>query len=193
MTTKRRSNESDRTLMKLVKRGDARAYATLFSRHHEQIGRVAYLLLHDAAAAEDAIQETFTRGLARIETFRGESEPGGWFYVIALNVCRRALRDRRTHAGLTTTSKLDLGRRIGPPKRGVVTSVLRRETARRLTIAMGYLTEPQREVFALHYVENLSYDGIAKILKISPGAARALGFRARQVLQDKIGKMPPVR
>jgi RNA polymerase sigma-70 factor (ECF subfamily) len=177
--------EPEGELMHRAIGGDRLAYAELFRRYSERIARLAYLLLHDAASAEDAVQETFTNGLAKIHTWRGDSTPIAWFSAIALNVCRRTLRDRRTHAELAGPEALEAAHRPGSAHRGVVTSVVRRETARRLSVALGFLTDAQREVFVLHYVEGLPYDVIADMLKTTPGAARALAHRGRAVLQER--------
>lgn len=180
------SSVADGDLMERAARGDGRAYAALFGHHAERIRRVSYLLLHDSASAEDAVQETFTKGLAALSSYRGDSDPGAWFYAIALNVCRRMLRDEKIREERVHPEHLEKGRKSGSPRRGVITSVLRRETERQLSLALGYLTEPQKEVFVLHYVEGLPYEKIAEALQITVGAARALGFRARSVLQEKI-------
>ena len=57
---------------------------------------------------------------------------------------------------------------------------------RLLAIAMGYLTESQREVFLLHYDQNLSYEDIGQILDMRPGAARALAHRAKANLRRRL-------
>ena len=175
----------DTELMQRAIAGDRDAYAELFQRNSGRVGRVAYLLLHDSSAAEDIVQETFTRGLDRIRTCRGETPPGAWFCAIGLNLCRRALRDRRRREDSAEPDELESARAVGAPRRGVVTSVARRETSRRLVIALGCLTGRQREVFVLHYVEELPYDIIGRMLSITPDAARALAHRARSVLQER--------
>ena len=68
-----------------------------------------------------------------------------------------------------------------------MTSAIRREEDRLLTVALGYLTEGQREVFVLHYVDGLPYEDLGKILNLRPGAARALAHRAKATLQKKLG------
>lgn len=176
----------DRTLMERSRAGDRGAYAELFARHADRIWRSAYFLLHDRWCADDVLQETFTRGLARIGEYRGEAEPLAWLSMIALNLCRRQTRDEGRHARSAERETLDRGRRPHSPARGVVTSVLRRETERRLVLAMGYLTEPQKEVFVLHYVEGLPFKTIAELLGTSLNAALSLGHRARKELASRM-------
>jgi len=182
------SELSDQELMNRSRGGEMTPYAILFKRHADRIWRLAYMILHSSTAAEDVTQETFTRGLTHLTTYRGESEPRAWFSSIALNLCRHHLRDRSKEAELAESAKLERGGRIGRPRtRGAVSSAVRRETNRLLAVALGYLTQAQREVFVLHYMDDLPYEEISKILEIRPGAARALAHRAKAVLQRHLG------
>lgn len=165
---------------------DRKAYEALFHAQVEKLRRMSYLFLHNAAAAEDAVQETFTFGLAKLHTYRGASRPDVWLYSIALNVCRAAYRKARVQEGQADTTRLDRGRRPGSKPRGPLTSLLRRETASRLAIALGHLTDLQREAFILHYVEDLPYEAIAPILDVSTVGARGLAHRAKRVLRERL-------
>jgi RNA polymerase sigma-70 factor, ECF subfamily len=179
---------TDQQLMERSKGGDMTPYALLFKRHADRIWRMAYMILHSSAAAEDVTQETFTRGLTHISSYRGEAEPRAWFSSIALNLCRHYLRDKNKEAELADSAKLERGGRVGRPRtRGALSSAVRRETNRLLAVALGYLTQAQREVFVLHYVDDLPYEEVSQILEIRPGAARALAHRAKAVLQKQLG------
>ncbi len=181
----------DRVLMQRSRAGDRGAYAELFSRHADQIWHSAYYLLHDRWGADDVLQETFTRGLSEIDGYRGEAEPAAWLGMIGLNLCRRALRDAKRHAQSAEAPSLETGRKPGRKPRGVLTSVLRRETERQLVLALGFLTEAQREVFVLHYVEELSFKEIASMLGTTVNAALALAHRARQEIVSRVPGLAP--
>lgn len=181
----------DRELLARSRAGDRGAYAELFARHADRIWRSAYYLLHDRWAADDVLQETFTRGLSRIDSYRGDAEPSTWLGMIALNLCRRLARDAKRRAQGAETPTLEKGRRPGRRARGVVTSVLRREMERQLVIALGFLTEAQREVFVLHYVEEMPFKEIAEALGMSLSAAFALAHRARQEILSRMPALAP--
>jgi RNA polymerase sigma-70 factor (ECF subfamily) len=161
--------------------GSSAAFADLFSRHARSVGRLAYLLLHDWNGAEDVLQESYLRGWMRRSTWRAQSEPRAWLLAIALNLVRNILRDGR--CAVADPATLD---QVHAPRRGVVTSVLRHETRRELAVALGFLTEPQREVFVLHYIEGVPYEELAPMRRVSVDAVRHLAHRARAVLQERI-------
>ncbi len=181
-----RMPNDDHDLMARAVKGDRAAFGALAERHAPRIARLAYFLLHDFTRAEDAVQETFARTLSGLATYRPDlGEPRAWLLAVALNVCRRLLRDERRTSPCDPRD-LEEARRRGAPPRGVVTSVLRRETAAQVAIAMGHLTEAQREVFVLHNVEGLPYEEVARLLGLTTGAARSLSHRASLVLRDRV-------
>jgi RNA polymerase sigma-70 factor (ECF subfamily) len=184
--------KDDRALMRRATAGDRDAYARLFERHSARVLRMAYLLLHDLPAAEDAVQETFARGLAGLSAYRGEAKPGVWLYSIGLNVCRETLRKEGAREDLVAPGTLERARKPGKPARGVLTSLMRRETAARLAIALGHLTDLQREVFVLHYVEELPYESVARLLDISVVGARGLAHRAKRTMRSKLAPKAPL-
>lgn len=165
---------------------DQAGFAKVFHAHADRLSRVAYLMLHDAPAAEDAVQETFARAWERRADFRGDAEPITWLYSILLNICRLALRRERSRARGADAAVLETGRPRARQQRGVFTSVVRREVKRQLVLALGWLSEQQREVFILHYIEGMAFDDIARLLALNPSTARSLGHRARGVLVEKM-------
>jgi RNA polymerase sigma-70 factor (ECF subfamily) len=162
---------------------DRPAFERLFHTQSDKLRRMAFCFLHDEAAAEDAMQDTFTRGLASLNTFRAKSRPEVWLYSIGLNVCRQAYRRARFQQEAGGEGS---GKNLGRQPHGPLTSLLRRETASRLAIALGYLTDLQREAFVLHFVEELPYEDIAPMLGVSVVGARGLASRARQKLHGKL-------
>lgn len=181
----------DRSLMARSQAGDRGAYAELFARHADRIWHSAYYLLHDRWEADDILQETFTRGLADISAFRGESEPASWLGVIALNLCRHHLRDSKRRARPAEAPALETGRRPGRKPRGVLTSILRRETERQLVLALGFLSDVRREVFVLHYVDEMPFKDIAKALGLSLSGALTHAHRARLEIVARVPGLAP--
>lgn len=181
----------DSALMLRSKAGDRGAYAELFARHADRIWHTAYYLLHDRWEADDILQEAFTRGLEEIDGFRGEAEPATWLGMIALNLCRQQLRNAKRRARTAEAPDLERGNKPGRKPKGVLTSVLRRETERQLALALGFLTEAQREVFVLHYVDELPFKEIAKALEITLNGALSLAYRARQEIVSRVPGLAP--
>jgi len=182
------TRDLERDLMARAKAGDRESYSRLFELCRNRIYGLAYTLLHHAAEADDCVQDTFLKGLEKLSTYRGESSPHAWFAAIALNLCRHRFRDGKRDPAAVPAPKLDSGRRVARPRtRAVVSKIAQKEHGRLIAIALGVLTESQREVFALRFEEELSYEEIGQILGMKPGAARALAHRAKAALREELG------
>jgi len=178
----------ERDLMNRAKAGCSESYGRLFELYRPRLYRLSYGILHDAVEAEDVAQEAFAKGLDRISTYRGEAPPKVWLSSIAVNACRHRLREGRKGIERAGERALDGGRRIWRPRtKGAVSKAIQGESHRLLVIAMGFLTELQREVFLLHYEQDLSYEEIGEVVGIKCGAARALAHRAKAALRNKLG------
>jgi len=174
--------------MARAKAGDRESYSRLIDLCQDRIYGLAYTLLHHAAEADDCVQETFLKGLEKLSTYRGESAPNAWFAAIALNLCRHRFRDRKRDPSAASAKKLESGHRVARPRsRAVVSKLAQKEHGRLIAIALGALTDSQREVFALRYEQDLSYEEIGQILGLKTGAARALAHRAKAALREELG------
>jgi RNA polymerase sigma-70 factor (ECF subfamily) len=86
---------SDATLVRASMAGDRSAFAQLVRRHHRRVRGLAILLVPDAHAAEDVIQETFLRAYRGLRDCADPDRFGAWVSGIARNHAREWLRSRR--------------------------------------------------------------------------------------------------
>ena len=159
-------------IIRRAKAGDASAFSVIFERHHAAIYRYIYYRLGDAAAAEDLASEVFVRMVERIDRYRYRGKPLlAWLYTIARNQVidhvRRA--ERRPTVPLIerdAESLSDAGREEG--------SLL---TGQMLAECLGELTEDQRRVILLKFVEGFDNSAVARILGKPVGAVKSLQHR----------------
>jgi RNA polymerase sigma-70 factor (ECF subfamily) len=90
-----RSSRADRGLVRAAQRGDTDALERLFRRHWGMAHRAAYLVVHDAAAAEDIAQEAFLAALRALERFDRRRPFAPWLHRIVVN---RAIDHARARA-----------------------------------------------------------------------------------------------
>src|SRR5215218_3367437 len=76
---------SDSALVRAAQRGDAEAVDELFRRHWPAAHRAAWLVVHDAAAAEDIAQEAFLSALRALDRFDRRRPLGPWLHRIVVN------------------------------------------------------------------------------------------------------------
>ena len=94
-------------LLEEARKGDKEAYGKLFERYAERIRRMAILILPPQFSTEDVVQETFIRGMTRLESYRGEGDLCSWLVTIAINICRHQFRSPTRKMELSCEEALD--------------------------------------------------------------------------------------
>src|ERR687883_1818823 len=79
------SRRSDAALVRAAQRGSPEAVEELFRRHWPSAHRAAWLVVHDAAAAEDIAQEAFLAALRALHRFDRRRPFGPWLHRIVVN------------------------------------------------------------------------------------------------------------
>ena len=93
-STRRARMRGDAALVRAAQRGSADAFAELFRRHWPRAHRAAWLVVHDAAAAEDVAQEAFLSVLRSLDRFDRRRPFAPWLHRIVVN---RAIDWARAH------------------------------------------------------------------------------------------------
>jgi RNA polymerase sigma-70 factor (ECF subfamily) len=89
-------------VVRAAQRGSSEAFAELFRRHWPRAHRAAWLVVHDATAAEDVAQEAFLAAVRSLDRFDRRRPFGPWLHRIVVNRAidyARARELRRELAG----------------------------------------------------------------------------------------------
>jgi RNA polymerase sigma-70 factor (ECF subfamily) len=79
------SRTPEAALIRAAQRGAPEAVDELFRRHWPAAHRAAWLVVHDAAAAEDIAQEAFLAALRALDRFDRRRPLGPWLHRIVVN------------------------------------------------------------------------------------------------------------
>lgn len=164
----------------------------LVDRYGERIFRLARRVTGNDADAEDVTQNTLLKVLRKADTFRGESDPMGWIYRIALNESRELLRRRKRKPAVSLDSlPIDFDDSNHP--QGVTDftqrpdyNVMREEMDDRVTAAIDELPDGYREAIVLHDIEGVPYQESARLLDLTLGGFKARLHRARLHLRRRL-------
>jgi RNA polymerase sigma-70 factor (sigma-E family) len=132
--------------------------------------RLAWLLTHDHATAEDVVQDAFVRLRPRL---RNVEHPTAYLRTAIVNGCRdRARSAGRAEAGL---------RRLR-----VVAPVTTTDKPSELLDAVAHLPYKQRAVLVLRYWADLREEEIAEIVGVRPATVRSITSRALDRLRKDL-------
>jgi RNA polymerase sigma-70 factor (ECF subfamily) len=162
----------------------ARRFRDTALPHLDDVYTLARYLLHDAADAEDAVQECYLRALRHFDTFRGPAiKP--WLFAILRNVCHGEFA-RRSRAALTMDG--EEGEDAVPLWQEAPTSpeseMLRQRDAKTVRCLVAALPEPFREAIVLREINDLSYREIADVVGVPVGTVMSRLARARAMLRE---------
>jgi RNA polymerase sigma-70 factor (ECF subfamily) len=151
---------------------DEEALGDLLLLYRRRVLNLAYRILADADAAEDAAQEAFVRAFYGANGLRARVALWPWLRRITLNVCL-AERTRASRRPAPAPVEEEASRRAVPP-------------ADRLAVhaALAALSPALRAAIVLRELEGLSYAEIAQHLGIPIGTVRSRLADARRKLKE---------
>ena len=132
---------------------------TLVRLHQQKAVRAAYLIVRDAALAEDVAQEAFLRAYSRIRQFDRRRPFGPWFYRIVINLAQRAAARAARQTpfdGAAPDGALTLEDLLADGAPGPEAQAEQAETRERLWQALGRLGPEQRAAVVERYYLGLS-------------------------------------
>jgi RNA polymerase sigma-70 factor, ECF subfamily len=164
--------------------GDEEAFAALVPSTAERLLGVAYRILRDHAAAEDATQAALITAWRTLPRLRDPGRFEAWTYRLVVNACHDQSRQRRL-----VSLELDPDRGDGsndPSTPDSTTSIADRDWLER---AFESLSMPHRVVIVLHHHSGIPLVDIARMLGVPEGTVRsrlhyALGALRAALLAD---------
>jgi RNA polymerase sigma factor (sigma-70 family) len=174
-------------LVARARAGDHEAFGRLVARHGEVAFRTAYLILEDAAEAEDATQEALLRAHGALGRFRVGAPLRPWLLSIVANEARnrRRARTRRTALAERAGAERRPSDDVAPSPEGAVLAAERRGL---LLGALARLREHDRLVIQLRYLLELSEEETASVLGCRRGTVKSRLSRALERLREELGE-----
>jgi RNA polymerase sigma-70 factor (ECF subfamily) len=148
----------------------------LVEREIPRLRRYARALTRSGDRADDLVQETLLRAIAKAHLWQTGTDIRAWLFTIMhnqyVNMVRRAMREEanvdieQISASLVATTDPTASRQLCELER-----------------ALARLAPEQREVILLVGLEGMSYEAAARILNVPIGTVRSRLSRGREVLR----------
>ena len=139
MASRRRD---ERALVRSAQGGSSAAFEELFRLHWGRAHRAAYLVVHDAAAAEDIAQESFLAAVRNLDRFDRRRPFGPWLHRIVVNRAIDHARARALRAETELAGELPAAERsAGTPDAELLAAIARLPPEQRAVIVLRHLLE----------------------------------------------------
>jgi RNA polymerase sigma-70 factor (ECF subfamily) len=180
----------DVRLMRLVARGDTKAFEEVIERHQALVAGTAARMLGSNSDVEDIAQQVFIRVWKSARRYVPRAKFTTWLLKITRNLVFNELRRAKRRAQVPLQSEpgaeeIPLKDETNPAPDA---SLLDDELQRAIEEAIMQLPESQRMALVLRRYEQLSYEQIAEVLDLSVPAVKSVLFRARTELRTRLSK-----
>lgn len=169
----------------------AEEFARVVTTHRPQIFRFLLSSTRDVDLAETLTQECFLKAHRNWAGFRGDSTAMTWLMRIAINLEKDHWRNRRLQFWRQTrTNSVDLDEAsewLPSGERTAEQKLLAREQVGHVWKAVEGLSDRQRTVFLLRYVEEMELSEIAQSTGLSEGTVKAHLSRALGKVRAELG------
>jgi RNA polymerase sigma-70 factor (ECF subfamily) len=178
-----RGGEVAPDVLERARGGDPRAFTEVVRHYDDRLRALAYRLLGDRAAMDDALQDAYVKAFGALPAFREDAGLGTWLHRITYRACVDHLRREGRHRMVGAADGRDVPAR-GPAAEPAATAVARTDLAR----ALAALPVDQRVVVLLVDAEGLDYDTAAAVLGVAAGTIASRLSRARAALRNALSE-----
>ena len=184
----------DQALVRLCQQGDSDAMGRLIVKYQDRVYNTILKICGNPDDASELTQDTFVKVIEKINSFRGNSLFYTWLFRVAVNLTYNFCKKR---SKMPKWSIDDLTRPGFDEIRGKLRSFLADDSApdpavlaqnveagKLAMAALGGLEEVQRVIIVLRDIEGMSYNQIARTLKLELGTVKSRLSRARANLKN---------
>ena len=151
--------------------------------HLPRLRRYARALTGDVNRADDLVQDTLERALAKLDLWQPGSDLRAWLFTLMHNLFVNQIRIKRPQETVMEDA-------LDEPVSGGQLEAL---AARDIHAALARLPEEQREVLLLVGLEQFGYAEAAQVLGVPTGTVMSRLSRARERMRQMLAGEPAVK
>lgn len=159
--------------------------------HQARIRRFAMFSTGDPDLADSIAQDTLLRAYRSRENFRGDCSVTTWLTGIAINVTRDHLRSPRfkfwKQVQNTGIDAQEIASFLPSGSRTPEQAILAREKVKELWKILETLSEKQRTIFIMRFIEEMAIEDIAHTLSMQSTTVRTHLHRALKAVRGRLG------
>ena len=173
-------NENEKRWIRKAIGGESSAFGSLYDKYQPKIYRFILFKVSHREEAEDLTHKVFLSALENIHKFKDQGFPfSSWLFRIARNKVIDYYRTKKDISPLENAPDIT-------SSEDNVELISKKLNLERIYISLQKLTDEQKEVVILRFVEGLSHKEVAQILDKKTGAIRVLQHRAISEIKKMI-------
>jgi RNA polymerase sigma-70 factor (ECF subfamily) len=178
----------DFALMERVGAGDHAAFRQLVERHQNAVIGTVTKMLGNSSDSEDISQQVFLRIWRNAKRYRPDAKFTTYLFTITRNLVFNETRRRGRKKEVSSDEREENSNQSieASPHHRPDSSLLQAELQHAVDEAIASLPDIQRMAVVLRRYDQLSYEEIAVVLKLSVSAVKSLLFRARTTLRESL-------
>ncbi len=161
---------------------------TLYEQYGQRIFRFVLSSVRDRDLAESLTQDTFIRAWSARDQFRGDCAPATWLTRIALNLVRDHTRTNRfrfwRNVSNTAVDATEFASFLPDPTTSAESALIARQQVALMWQSVESLSERQRTVFLLRFVEELELADIAQITGMPISTVKTHLYRGLAIIRE---------
>jgi RNA polymerase sigma-70 factor (ECF subfamily) len=180
----------DTALVSRLRAGDDTAYEQVVRAYSGRLLAVTRRILGSEEDARDSVQDAFLNAFKSLDRFEGNAKLSTWLHRIAVNAALMKLRTRKRKPEQSIETMLPSFLEDGHHEERFTSwdepvdkALERAETRDLVRKKIEELPDSYRTVLVLRDIEGLDTEEAAKMLGLSPNAAKIRLHRARQALR----------
>lgn len=187
-------NNNEKELIAAAKQGDRNAFTQLYTLNLDVIYRLSYHYTANPADASDLAQEVFVKAYTSLNSFKGTSDFSTWLYRITANLWKDMLKHKRRLRFFSLDNKIKteegdlLPLEIESKELSAENIAEDKELKSMLQEGLAVLPPDQRELVIAKYLENKSYEEIAKIYDYPLGTVCSRVTRGVKIMKEYFRK-----
>jgi RNA polymerase sigma-70 factor, ECF subfamily len=178
-TSPQRGGELPETTLDAARTGDVHAFTALVEHYDRRLRVLAFHLLGDPHATDDALQDVYVKAFRALPDFAGRSSLGTWLTRITYTTCIDHLRRQSRLVPVPDLAPADC-LPDGPDPTDDLSA------RRSVRDALRRLPPEQRAVVVLVGVQGLDYERAAEILGVPSGTVASRLSTARRTLRSAL-------
>lgn len=173
-----------------LKHGDERAFHRLYEMYSDKIYRFGYNFRRDEEFAENLVQETFIKVFKNIKSFKNDKKLKdplkSWIYKIAKNHAFNEIKKIKREMQIISEEKSY--ERIGSSEKKIELQIIEKEQLKKINEKLESFSFEKKTTFLLFFIEELTADEVAVIMKENRGTTLKRLQRLKEELLQTLSK-----